>query len=237
MDNLLAASKITLDALLSLNGFSLLLGVLIGVYITYKLTVDHNRVLAASEAYKTIYSSMYIRLATIKINLELKKKELGRRNFRRLNKQCKKSKNVTLIAKQVLDVSDELHKIVKTVEEDKLSAIVISRYFAIEQIRENIKLAEISDLGYNEDLASREIRITRLQYELALAKISFVQSILDDMKKITKSARIKDKETRATIKFLLKTTKAARNNGVLKMYHIAQPDKVNRIDVKNLPAG
>lgn len=237
MENLIAVSKVVMAQLLSLNVYSPLLGVLIGALITYKLTVDRDRVLAANEAYKTIYGSMYIRLATIKINIELKKKELGRINFRRLNKQCKKSKNITLIAKQVLDVSDELHKIVKTLDEDKLSAIVITRYFAVDQIRENIRLAEISDLGFNEDHASREIRIARLQYELTLAKISFVQSILEDMKKITKNARVKDKEIRTTIKFLLKTCKTASKNGVLKMYRIEQPKEVQKYDVKNLPAG
>lgn len=237
MDNLIAASKVLMEQLLSMNVYSPLLGVLIGAYITYKLTVDRDRVLAANEAYKTIYGSMYIRLATIKINIELKKKELGRIKFRKLNKQCKKSKNITLIAKQVLDVSDELHKIVKTLNEEKLSAIVISRYFAVEQIRENIRLAEISDLGLNEDPASREIRIARLQYELAIARISFVHSILEDMKKISKNARIQDKEIRATIKFLLKIVRNARKNGVLKTYRLEQSREVQKFEMKNLPAG
>lgn len=237
MDKVLAVGKVITEQLSSLHFFYPLLGVLIGVYITYKLTIHRDRVFAANDAYKTIYSSMYIRLATIKINIELKKKELGRIKFRRLNKQCKRSKNITLIAKQILDVSDELHKIVKTLDEDKLSVIVISRYFAVDQIKENIRMAEISDLGLQEDQAFRELRVARLQHELALAKISFVQSILEDMKSITKNARIHDKEIRATIKFLLKIVRNARRNGVLKTYRSEQSKEVQKFDVKNLPAG
>jgi hypothetical protein len=80
MDNVLAVGKVITEQLSSLHFFYPLLGVLIGVYITYKLTIHRDRVFAANDAYKTIYSSLYIRLATIKINIELKKKELGRKN-------------------------------------------------------------------------------------------------------------------------------------------------------------
>ena len=98
-------------------------------------------------------------------------------------------------------------------------------------------MAEISDLGLQEDQAFRELRVARLQHELALAKISFVQSILEDMKSITKNARIHDKEIRATIKFLLKIVRNARRNGVMKTYRSEQSKEVQKFDVKNLPAG
>lgn len=237
MDNLIAVSRLIMESLLLFNIYSPLLGVLIGVYVTYKLTVDRERVIVANDAYKTVYSSFFIKLSTIKINIEIKKKEIGKRNFRKLDKQCRESKKITLIAKQILEVSDDLHKMVKKLDQDKLSVIVISRYFAIEQIRDQLRLAEISALGFGEDINFREGRIARLNYELALAKISFVHSILEDMKKISKVARIKDKETRATIKFLRKTCRAARKNGVLKMYRVEMPAEVKRYDVKNLPAG
>lgn len=232
MENLMAG----IQPILSLNMYSPLLGVLIGVFVTYKLTVDRDRLMVASEAYKTVYGSLFMKLSTIKINIEIKQKEYGKRNFRKLNKQCKKNKNITLIAKQILDVSDEIHKTVKVHDHSHFSAVVISRYYAVDQIREQLRLAEISDLGFGEDEKFRESRITRLNYELALAKIALVQGILEDLKKISAAARIKDRETKATIRFLLKTCKAARKNGVLKKYRIAVRNDVKRFEVQNIPA-
>lgn len=237
MDKLLAVSKLLTEPLLSLNFYGPLLGVLIGVYVTYKLTVDRERVIVANNAYKTVYGSFYIKLSTVKMNIEIKKKELGSLKFKKLNKQCRKTKNISLIAKQILDVSDDLHKMVKKQDQDKLSLIVISRFFAIEQIKEQLRLAEISALGFGEDKKFRESRISRLNYELAIAKISFVQGIVEDMKKISKTARIRDKETKTTIKYLQRTCRAARKNGVLKMYRIEMPNEVKQFEVKNLPAG
>lgn len=237
MDKLLAVSKVLIEPLLSLNFYGPLFGVLIGVYITYKLTVDRERVIVANNAYKTVYGSFFIKLSTVKLNIEIKKKELGNLKFRKLNKQFRRTKNISLIAKQILDVSDDLHKMVKKHDQDKLSLIVISRFFAIEQIKEQIRLAEISSLGFGEDKKYRESRISRLNYELAIAKISFVQGILEDMKKISKTARVRDKETKTTIKYLLRTCRGARKNGVLKMYRIEMPNEVKQFEVKNIPAG
>ena len=129
MDNVIAISKLVIEKLLSLNISSLLLGVLIGVYVTYKLTIDRDRIMEASNAYKTVYGSLFIKLSTIKIKIEIKKKEFGERNFRKLNKQNKKNRNITLIAKQILDVSDDIHKMVNIHDQDKLSMIVISNIF------------------------------------------------------------------------------------------------------------
>ena len=156
MDKVIAISKPGIEPLLSLNIYSLLLGVLIGVYVTYKLTIDKNRIMAANDAYKTVYGSFFIKLSTIKINIKIKKKEYGKRNFRKLNKQNKKNKNITLIAKQILDVSDEIHKMVNKDDQDKLSMIVISRYFAVEKIKEQIRILEISMLELGEEEQYRE---------------------------------------------------------------------------------
>lgn len=237
MDKIIAFSKIFIEPLLSLNIYSPLLGVLIGVYITYKLTINRDRILVANEAYKTVYGSLFIKLSTIKLNIEIKKKEYGKRNFRKLNKQSKKNKNISLIAKQILDVSDDIHKMVKNYDQDKLSTIVISRFFAIEQIKEQIRFTEISVLGLGEEKKFRESRIARLNYELACAKISFVQVILEDMQKISKSARIKDKETKETIKFLLKTCRVAKKKEVSKMYGTEKSKDVKIFDVKNISIG
>ena len=140
--------------------------------------------MAANDAYKTVYGSLFIKLSTIKINIEIRKKEYGERNFKKLNKQSKKNKNITLVAKQIIDVSDDIHKMVNKHDQDKLSMIVISRYFTVEQIKEQIRILEISMLGLGEEEQIRENRIARLNYELVCAKISFVQGIIEDMKKI-----------------------------------------------------
>ena len=237
MDKLIAFSKLLIEPLLSLNIYSPLLGVLIGVYVTSKLRIDRDRIMAANDAYKTVYGSLFIKLSTIKINIEIRKKEYGKRNFRKLNKQSKKNKNITLIAKQIIDVSDEIHKMVKKHDQDKLSMIVISRYFAVEQIKEQIRILEISILGFGEEKKYRERRIARLNYELACAKISFVQGILEDMKKILKTARIKDREMKKSIKFLLKTCRAAKKNEVSKSYGIEKSRNVKIFDAKKKTAG
>jgi hypothetical protein len=237
MDKLIAISKLLIEPLLSLNIYSPLLGVLIGVYITYKLRIDRDRIMAANDAYKTVYGSLFIKLSTIKINIEIRRKEYGKRNFRKLNKQSKKNKNITLIAKQIIDVSDDIHKMVKKHDQDKLSMIVISRYFAVEQIKEQIRILEISLLGLGEEEQVRENRIARLNYELACAKISFVQGILEDIQKILKAARIKDQETKKNIKFLLKTCRAAKKNEVSKRYGIEKSKDVKIFDAKNKPTG
>ena len=237
MDKSIAISKLLIEPLLSLNIYSPLLGVLIGVYVTYKLTIDRDRIIAAKDAYKTVYGSLFIKLSTIKINIEIKKKEYGERNFRKLNKQSKKNKNVTLITKQILDVSDDIHKMVNIHNQDKLSMIVISRYFAVEQIKEQIRILEISMLGLGEEEQFRENRIARLNYELACAKISYVQGILEDMQKILKAARIEDREMKKNIKFLLKTCRAAKKNEVSKEYGIEKSKNVKIFDAKKKTAG
>jgi hypothetical protein len=237
MDKVIAFSKSLIETLLLFNIYSPLLGVLIGVYVTYKLTIDKNRIMAANDAYKTVYGSFFIKLSTIKINIEIKKKAYGKRNFRKLNKQSKKNKNITLIAKQILDVSDDIHKMVKKDDQDKLSMIVISRYIAVEQLKEQIRILEISMLGFGEEKQFRESRIALLNYELACAKISFVQGILEDIQKILKAARIKDQETKKNIKFLLKTCRAAKKNEVSKRYGIEKSKDVKIFDAKNKPTG
>ena len=57
--------------------YSPVFGVLIGVYITYKLMTDKDRIMAASDAYKTVYGSLLIKLSTIKIKIDIKKTEYG----------------------------------------------------------------------------------------------------------------------------------------------------------------
>ncbi|MDR7079811.1 hypothetical protein J2Y03_004869 [Neobacillus niacini] len=237
MDNVIAISKLVIEKLLSLNISSLLLGVLIGVYVTYKLTIDRNRIMEANDAYKTVYGSLFIKLSTIKINIEIKKKEFGERNFRKLNKQNKKNRNITLIAKQILDVSDDIHKMVNIHDQDKLSMIVISRYFAVEKIKEQIRILEISMLELGEEEQYRENRIARLNYELACAKISFAQGILADIQKILKVARINDREMKKNIKFLLKTCRAAKKKEVSKRYGIEKSKNVKIYDAKKKTAG
>ena len=237
MDNVIAISKLVIEKLLSLNISSLLLGVLIGVYVTYKLTIDRDRIKEANDAYKTVYGSLFIKLSTIKINIEIKKKEFGERNFRKLNKQNKKNRNITLIAKQILDVSDDIHKMVNIHDQDKLSMIVISRYFAVEKIKEQIRILEISMLELGEEEQYRENRIARLNYELACAKVSFAQGILEDIQKILKVARINDREMKKNIKFLLKTCRAAKKKEVSKRYGIEKSKNVKIYDAKKKTAG
>ena len=237
MDNVIAISKLVIEKLLSLNISSLLLGVLIGVYVTYKLTIDRDRIKEANNAYKTVYGSLFIKLSTIKINIEIKKKEFGERNFRKLNKQNKKNRNITLIAKQILDVSDDIHKMVNIHDQDKLSMIVISRYFAVEKIKEQIRILEISMLELGEEEQYRENRIARLNYELACAKVSFAQGILEDIQKILKVARINDREMKKNIKFLLKTCRAAKKKEVSKRYGIEKSKNVKIYDAKKKTAG
>lgn len=237
MDKVIANSKPLFEELLSLNIYSPILGVLIGVYITYKLTIDRNRLMLANDVYKTVYASLFIKLTTIKINIDIKKKEYGNRNFRKLNKQSMKNNNITLVAQQILDVSDDIHKMVKTYDQDKLSLIVISRYFAVEQIKEQLRFLEISILGFSEDKTLRESRIARLNFELACSKISFVQGILDDIQRIIKAAKIKDKETKKNIKFLLKVCKAVKKHEVSKKYGIRHPYEVKIFNVKNKHTG
>ena len=237
MDNVIAISKLVIEKLLTLNISSLLLGVLIGVYVTYKLTIDRDRIMEANDAYKTVYGSLFIKLSTIKINIEIKKKEFGERNFRKLNKQNKKNRNITLIAKQILDVSDDIHKMVNIHDQDKLSMIVISRYFAVEKIKEQIRILEISMLELGEEEQYRENRIARLNYELACAKISFAQGILEDIQKILKVARINNLEMKKNIKFLLKTCRAAKKKEVSKRYGIEKSKNVKIYDAKKKTAG
>ncbi len=237
MDQVIAISKLLIEPLQSLNIYSTLLGVLIGVYATYKLTTDRDCIMAANEAYKTVYGSLFIKLSTIKINIEIKKKEYGERSFKKLNKLSKKNKNITLIAKQIIDVSDDIHKMVNKHYQDKLSLIVISKYFTVEQIKEQIRILEISMLGLGEAEQFRENRIARLNYELVCAKISFVQGIIEDMQKILKVARIKDRETKKIIKFLLKTCRAAKKNEVSKRYGIEKSKNVKIFDANKKTAG
>lgn len=236
MDKVIAFSKLLMELLLSLNMYSPLLGVLIGVYVTYKLTVDRDRIMVANDAFKTVYGSIFIKLSTIKINIEMKEMEYGKRNFRKLNKKSKKNKNITLIAKQILDVSDDILKMVKKHDQDKLSMMVISRYFAVEQLKEQIRVLEISMLGLDEEKQFRDSRIARLNYELACAKISLVLGILEDMQHIIKAERNKEKEMKSNIKFLLKTCRAAKKRGVSKGYGLETLRNVEQLDAKNKTA-
>ncbi|WP_090831957.1 hypothetical protein [Bacillus sp. UNCCL13] len=237
MDKIIAFCKLLFEPPLLLYIYSPLLGVLIGVYITYKLTIDRDRITVANNTYITAYRFIYIKLSTIKINIDIKKKELGNKNFRKLNKQSKKTKNITLVSKHILDVSDEIHKLIKKQNQDNLSMVVISRYFALEQIKEQIRMAEISVLGIDEDKNIRESRIARLYYELACTKILFVQGILEDMQKMSKAARIKDKEMKTTIKFLIKTCRNAKKKGVSKMYGIDIPKHLKLYNLENKSVG
>ena len=216
--------------------YSPLFGVLIGVYITYKLTIDKDRIMEANDAYKTVYGSLLIKLSTIKIKIDIKKTEYGEINFRKLNKQSKKNKSISFMAQLILDVSDDIYKMVRKHDQDKLSMSVISNYFAIEQIKEQLRLLEISMLG-GEEKQFRESRIARLNHELARAKISFVQAILVDIRKISKLARIKDKETKKNIKFLLSICRSVKKNGMSKKYGLRESNNVQRFNVKNQHAG
>jgi hypothetical protein len=234
MDKLIALGKPFIESFLSLYIYSTLLGVLIGAYITYKLTIDRDRITAADDAYKTFYGSFFIKLYTIKANIEIKKKQCGKRNFKKLNKKSRKYKNISLIARQILDVSDDMLEIVNNYDQNKFSMVVISRYFAVEQIKEQIRITETSILGFREERKYKDGRIARLNYELACAKISFVQAILEDMQKISKVARIKDKETKETIKFILKTCRAAKKKEVLKIDGIEESKEVKIFSEKNI---
>jgi hypothetical protein len=234
MDKLIALGKPFIESFLSLYIYSTLLGVLLGAYITYKLTIGRDRITAADDAYKTFYSSFFVKLYTIKANIEVKKKECGKRNFKKLNKKSRKYKNISLIARQILDVSDDMLEIVNNYDQNKFSMVVISRYFAVEQIKEQIRITETSILGFREERKFKDSRIARLNYELACAKISFVQAILEDMQKISKVARIKDKETKETIKFILKTCRAAKKKEVLKMNAIEESREVKVFNEKNI---
>jgi hypothetical protein len=234
MEKLIAFGRPFIEPFLSLYIYSTLLGVLIGVYITYKLTIDRDRITAANDVYKTLYGSFFIRLYTIKANIEIKKNKYGKRNFMKLNKRSRKYKNTNLIGRQILDVSDDMLEIVNKYDLSKFSMIVISRYFAVEQIKEQIRITETSILGFREERKLKDSRIARLNYELASAKISFVQAILEDMQKISKVARIKDKETKETIKFILKACRAAKKKAVLKMNGIEESREVKVFNEKNI---
>lgn len=215
MDQVIAFTKPLMDQLLSLTMFLPLLGVLIGAYLTYKFTIDRDRMMAANDAYKTVYGAFFIKLSAIKINIELKKKEYGERNFRKLNKQCKKRGNMTFTAKLILDASDDLYNMVKKHDQDKLSMTVIARYFAVEQMKEQLRILELSILA-GEEKQLRESKIALLQNELAQAKIAFVQGIIEDIQKLLKSAKSKDSKTKKQIKFLLKLCKTVKKNGLSK---------------------
>lgn len=237
MDNLIAFSKPFIEPLLSLYIYSPLIGVLIGVYITYKFTIDRDRMMVANEAYKTLYGAFFIKLSTIKINIEIKKKEYGKRTFRKLNKETLKYKNISLIAKLIIEVSDDIHKMVKRHDHDKLSMVVVSRYFTVEQLKEQICLNEMSVLDFGEDKKLRMSRIARLHYELVSAKISFVQALLEDMQKISKMGRVKDKEMKETIKFLLRTCRRVKKREISKMYGFNESKNIKIITEKNIHAG
>lgn len=236
MDKLIAFSKPFIEPFLSVYIYSTLLGVLIGVYITYKLTINRDRIIVANDAYRTLYSAFFIKLATFKTNIEIQKKEYGKITFKKLNKESKKFKNISLIGKQILELSDDFHKMAKKYQV-KFSMIAISRYFAIEQIKEQIRLAESSGLGSGEEKKFSESRTARLYYQLACAKISFVQAILEDMQKISKVLRIKDKETKETIKFFLKTCMAAKKKEISKMYGTLESKNIQAFDEKDILAG
>ena len=51
MDQVIAYSNLLIEVLRSLYMYSPVFGVLIGVYITYKLMTDKDRIMAASDAY------------------------------------------------------------------------------------------------------------------------------------------------------------------------------------------
>ena len=140
------------------------------------------------------------------------------------------------MAQLILDVSDDIYKMVRKHDQDKLSVSVISNYFVIEQIKEQLRLLEISMLS-GEEKQFRESRIARLNHELARAKISFVQGILEDIRKISKLARIKDKETKKNIKFLLKMCRAVKKNGMSKKYGLRESNNVQTFKAKNQQVG
>lgn len=237
MDNVIVASKQILESILSLNMYSPLLGVLIGVYITYKLIIDKERIMEASDAYKTVYGSLYIKLSSIKTNIEVMKKQYGRSKFNSINKQSKVNKYISLTALQIVNVSDEILKVIQKNGQDKLSITVLSRYFEIEHIKEQIKLAEISVLGGWENQDFREGRIARLHYELAYAKISFVQVLLEDMLEISKAAKFKNKETKLTIYYLKRLCKKAKKKDLSKKYGVDISKNIKIFDVVNKSTG
>ena len=92
-------------------------------------------------------------------------------------------------------------------------------------------------LELGEEEQYRENRIARLNYELACAKISFAQGILEDIQKILKVARINDREMKKNIKFLLKTCRAAKKKEVSKRYGIEKSKNVKIYDAKKKTAG
>lgn len=237
MDNLIVASKQILESISALDMFSPLLGVVIGVYITYKLIIDKERIMEASDAYKSVYGSLFIKLSSIKTNIEVMKKQYGRSKLNTINKQSKLNKNISLTALQILTASDEVIKTIQKNGQDKLSLTVLSRYFAIEHIKEQIKLAEISVLGGWENQDFREGRIARLHYELAYAKITFVQVLLEDMLKISKAAKYKNTETKTTIRFLIKLCKKAKNRDLSKKYGVDLSKNSKILDVVNKSTG
>lgn len=226
-------SKLLNDPLLLFNIFSPLIGLLLGSFITYKVVQGRLKRTAANDSFKKVYGSIYIKLFNTRVNLEIKKKELGNKKFRKFNKECKKRKSINLTTQQIIGVADDILKMVKKEDKERLSLIATSKYFAIEQIRNQISLAEISVLGISEDYNFREKRIGRLYYELACAKISFIQAILVDIHKILQAASIQDKEIKTTVRFLLKTCRNAKKKGVSKLYGIELPNHLKLFDKEN----
>jgi hypothetical protein len=226
-----------INSFLSINTYSILLGAFVVGYIAYRLGKRRGRVKTVDSAYKTLYATFYIKLASFRTNIQIKKIEHGKRNFKKLNNESKKNNNISMTAKKILDVSDEMRTMLRRQDHREINTKVISEYLAIDEIEEQIRLIENSGLGFGKKKKIRQARVARLYYELACAKISFVQSVLEDMKKISWSEGAKDKETKETIRFLIKVCKRAKKKEVSKVYGIEESKGVKSFNERDALAG